>query len=407
LQNFVPRPPRPSRKFTNRDVTQAKPGKLLVWDTPGLYLITRPDGRQRWTHRYSRTNGRGVTEIGIGHMPYVDLAKARLAVMEHKHFLRLGEDPQDRRRLSKDQQTTFAQAADAYIENQKPRWRNPSSLRDAKLLLKVYAKPFEKVGVAHVTPNMIEDALALIPSPAQQRRALRVWERTFDFALAKGFSIPKGNPARWKGFMEYRLPHLKSIEHKHLAEMPYEQIPQFMKQVRQRQGRSTAATALEFLILTACRRDEVREMQWPEINWDQRTWTIPAERMLKTEKPHIVPLVDRTIELLRRQEERRQDGSPYVFIGYNGTVLAEKSMLELLRTMDDKATVHGFRTAFRDWCGDETQFKRNVVEACLSHQVGNAVERAYRRRTALDKRREIMQAWASYCEANSTTIPIT
>jgi integrase len=329
-------------------------------------------------------------------MPYVDLAKARLAVMEHKHFLRLGEDPQDRRRLSRDQQTTFAQAADKFIENQKPRWRNPSSLRDAKLLLEIYAQPFAKQGVAHVTSNMIEDALTLIPSPSQARRALRAWERAFDFALAKGFSIPKGNPARWKGFHEYRLPHLKNIEHKHLAEMPYEQVPEFMKQLRQRQGRSTAATALEFLILTACRRDEVREMQWDEINWNQRTWTIPAGRM-KTSKEHIVPLSDRAIELLRRQEERRQDGSPYIFIGYNQTVLAEKSMLEVLRTMDDKATVHGFRTAFRDWCGDETQFKRNVVETCLSHQVGNAVERAYRRRSALGKRHEIMKAWASYC----------
>jgi integrase len=329
-------------------------------------------------------------------MPYVDLAKARLAVMDHKHFLRLGEDPQDRRRLSRDQQTTFAQAADAYIENQKPRWRNPSSLRDAKLLLQVYAKPFATQGVAHVTPNMIEEAVALIPTPAQQRRALRAWERAFDFAIAKGFSIPKGNPARWKGFMEYRLPHLKSIEHKHRAEMPYEQMPEFMKQLRQRQGRSPAATALEVLILTACRRDEVREMQWSEINWEQKTWTIPAGRM-KTGKEYIVPLADRVIELLRRLEERRRDGSLYVFIGNNETVLGEKSMLEVLRTMDDKATVHGFRATFRDWAGDETDYPRELIEECLSHQVGNAVERAYRRRSSLEKRREIMEAWASYC----------
>ena len=137
-------------------------------------------------------------------------------------------------------------------------------------------------------------------------------------------------------------------------------------------------------------------MQWSEIDWDQRTWTIPAGRM-KTGKEHIVPLSDRVIALLRRLEERRRDGSLYVFIGNNETVLGEKSMLEVLRTMDDKATVHGFRTAFRDWAGDETPFKRNLIETCLSHQVGNAVERAYRRRTALGKRREIMQAWASYC----------
>jgi integrase len=199
---------------------------------------------------------------------------------------------------------------------------------------------------------------------------------------------------------------LRNIEHKNFAEMPYEQIPEFMKQLRQRQGRSTAATGLEFLILTACRRDEVREMQWSEINWEQKTWIIPAGRM-KTGKEHIVPLADRAIELLRRQEERRQEGSPYVFIGYNGTVLAEKSMLEVLRTMDDKATVHGFRTAFRDWAGDETPFKRNLIETALSHQVGTAVERAYRRRSALEKRRDIMKAWASFCEGNSPTIPGT
>ena len=187
--------------------------------------------------------------------------------------------------------------------------------------------------------------------------------------------------------------------------MPYPQVLKFMRELRQHENRSTTAVALEFCILNASRPGEVREMQWPEIDWDQKLWAIPAERM-KARKEHRVPLSDRAIELLTRQKDYSNE-SQFVFTGYKGIALDDTSLRKFLHGMGVPFTVHGFRTTFRTWAAEQTDFDFYVVEMCLAHSVGNAVTRAYLRGDALEKRRKIMEAWASYCEANYTNIPIT
>jgi integrase len=171
---------------------------------------------------------------------------------------------------------------------------------------------------------------------------------------------------------------------------------------------------LEVAILTACRSGEVLGMRWSEIGYDfenenripkhfeNRVWTIPAKRM-KARREHVVPLSDRVIEILSRRWEHRIDGSDLVFFAHQRpTPLDEKSMRELLRKMKVKATPHGFRSSFSDWAGDETDFADETIEFCLAHQVKDSTRRAYRRRTALEKRRELMAQWADYCEGRLT-----
>jgi integrase len=217
-----------------------------------------------------------------------------------------------------------------------------------------------------------------------------------DYAKAKGMR-QGDNPADWKGNMEYRFARRRANDRHHAA-LPYEQMPEFMKELRRQQIRGTSATCLEFTILTCVRTSEALGMQWSEVDFSKSTWTVPKERM-KAGKEHVVPLSNRAMEILKRQREL--SSGEYAFIGYNMTRLAERSLRRALHymevKMEVKCTVHGFRSTFRDWAGDTTHFAREHVEECLAHHVGNEVERAYRRATALEKRRHIMDAWAEFC----------
>jgi integrase len=161
-----------------------------------------------------------------------------------------------------------------------------------------------------------------------------------------------------------------------------------------RQHRANSALALEFTILTCSRTSEALGARWEEIDWDKKLWTVPKERM-KVAKEHTVPLSTRAIEILRLQQQ--YSPGEYVFAGNNRTRLADRVMWNMLCRMGIKVSIHGFRASFRNWAGDETMFQRETIEEALAHQVGNAAERAYRRTTALEKRRQIMQAWADYC----------
>jgi integrase len=336
------------------DVRNASPGWALVaWDEPGyvtgsLYLITRLDHlqrrRQRWLWRYSRPNGGGVSEAGIGHMPLVKLAQAKAAVIDHCFWLRQGKAPREAKHVSKNQARTFAQVADEWIAKRKIRWRGESSLRNANLLFHVHGKPLSNVGIAHVTSDKIEETLTPLwtTHPDQARRALAFWESMFDFAQAKNYDIPRLNPACWKGNFEYRFPDRPRSERKHHPAMPYMEIPAFIQELRQ--GRGTGPSALEFVILTACRSNEALGMRWSEVDWEQRVWTIPAERT-RAGRQHRVPLSNRAIELLVRRKESA--GSPFVFTGYSGSApLTAGAMNDIMRNMEVKYTVHGFRSSF-------------------------------------------------------------
>jgi integrase len=231
-------------------------------------------------------------------------------------------------------------------------------------------------------------------APVQARRALGVWESVLDFARAKSWRTGD-NPCAWRGNMQYRFPRRRVSDRRHHAALPYQQMPVFMKALRVKQERSKGALALEFLILTVARTGEVLNAKWSEINFEQRLWTLPPERT-KQGRIHSVPLSDRAMQILNLQKQYGS-GSECVFTGYRRTRMTEQVMMWVLKHMEVNATVHGMRSVFRDWCGNETHFAREPVEECLGHLIGNQVERAYRRQTALEKRRVILEAWAEYC----------
>jgi integrase len=218
-------------------------------------------------------------------------------------------------------------------------------------------------------------------------------ERVLDAARAKGLRSGE-NPARWRGHLDHLLPKRQKLSRGHHAALPYADVPELVADLRNREG--AAALALEFLILTAARSGEVLGAKWNEIDRDAKVWTVPAERM-KAGREHRVPLTQRALQILATVEQVRT--GDYVFPGQrHGRPLSVMSMEMLLRRMKVDVTVHGFRSSFRDWAGECTSFPREIAEAALAHTVGDETERAYRRGDALEKRRKLMAAWASFCE---------
>jgi integrase len=386
----------------DKDVLKAQPGRHH-WNERGLYLFVTPDAQvRRWIYRFTSPSTRRVTETGLGLFPAVTSDDAKVKVLDIRRQIAAGICPISARRIANTgrvamrlSQTSFGEVCKSWIEVHKQGWNSASHFRGANNLLLKHGEPLLVVPISQITPNQIQVALSGLWSkhPIQARRALSMWERVFDYAKSKQM-FTGDNPAAWRGCHEYRWPKQRSNDHKHFAALPYEQIPEFVKLLKQKQGRSIAANALEFVILTACRSGEALGMLWAEINWDNRVWVIPKERT-KQSREHQVPLSTRAMELLARQKEV-SNGSELVFTGY-GKQFSGKAMTWVLKDLGLRVTVHGFRSSFRDWCGDCTEFAREHVESCLGHQVGNGTELAYRRSTALEKRRAIMEAWASYC----------
>lgn len=241
-----------------------------------------------------------------------------------------------------------------------------------------------------------------IPETASRLRG-RI-ETVLDYAKAHGLRSGE-NPAAWRGHLALILPKRRRLSHGHHAAMAYDELPNFIGQLRERN--SMVAVAPEFLILTAARSGEALGARWGEIDLDAAIWTIPPARM-KAGKEHRVPLSSAAVAILGNVQDARS--GDFVFPGqsYKAT-LSSTALLKVLKRMKiEGATVHGFRSAFRDWAGNETNFPREIAETALAHTVGNAVEAAYRRSDALEKRRALMEAWAAYCEpgAGGNVIPI-
>jgi integrase len=247
------------------------------------------------------------------------------------------------------------------------------------------------------------------PETASRLRA-RI-EAVLNAARALGhINADRANPARWRGHLDHLLPNpLKTGKPRsHHAAMPYADVPAFMAKLKDAPGLATKA--LMFAILVAARSGEVRGMPWSEVDLDKAVWTVPPERMKKGSREHRVPLSEPAMALLRTQLTARQDGQRHVFPGQfssspQGVVALSRALYE---AGAGQFTVHGFRSAFRDWAGDQTSFPREVAEAALAHAVGDETERAYRRGDALDKRRQLMDAWAKFITGgDSNVIPIS
>jgi integrase len=225
--------------------------------------------------------------------------------------------------------------------------------------------------------------------------------RVIRFAKAKGLTTTSA--AEMREDMTHLLPQVNGTK-RHFTALDYRAVPAFVQQLRAVQHEAASPNVIEFILLTAARESEVCEMRWGEIDWAERVWTLPASRS-KTNVEHRVPLSDRGMALLARQRGpngvgTQPDPDGYVWSSRNaqGHINGKSAYKFLVKSMGVDATIHGLRSSFRDWCGDTTPFARDHVEECLGHAVGNAVERAYRRSDALEKRRTIMAAWSAYCE---------
>jgi integrase len=223
-----------------------------------------------------------------------------------------------------------------------------------------------------------------------------------DAARARGLiGQHEANPARWRGHLDKLLPKRQKLTRGHHAAMPFADVPEFLARLRQRDA--MAALALEFTILTAARTSEAIGARWDEIDFKQNIWTVPAARM-KGARAHRVPLSRQALAVLKKLDTART--GEYIFPGQRpGTPLSGMAMTMILRRMKiDGVTVHGFRSSFRDWCGEVSTFPREVAEAALAHVAGDQTERAYRRGDALEKRRALMEAWATYCEPKAGNV---
>jgi integrase len=367
-------------------------------DGLGLYLQVSPNGSRSWILRY-RLGGRR-RHLGLGPLPRVSLAEARDLASIARQTLRDGRDPievKGSRRaaitLSAARAMSFTACAKAYIEAHRAGW-SLKSTDQWTTSLNTYAHPiFGVLPVQEIDTSLvlkvIEPLWATKTETASRVRG-RV-ETVLDWAKTRGYRDGE-NPARWDGHLEQLLPaKAKVAKVVHHEAMPYADVPAFMAELRARPD--IAARALEFTVLLAARSGEVLDARWEEI--DARVWVIPGPRM-KAGKEHRVPLADASAALLRALPGPH---TGLVFPGFKaGRPLAKMALLRVLHAAGhDDITVHGFRSAFRDWAAERTNFPDQVVEQALAHTVGTAVERAYRRGDLFDRRVRLMSEWASFC----------
>ncbi|MEP3277057.1 MAG: integrase arm-type DNA-binding domain-containing protein [Stappiaceae bacterium] len=366
-------------------------GRARLFDGGGLILNVTHSGTKHWIYRW--TVNKRVREMGLGSYPAISLAKARERADECRRTVAEGRDPKAER--DRESGKTFGEAADSYFKSMQSKWSNDKSRHQWKKTLVETCKPIRTKQVADIETidvlNILQPIWEKVPETASRTRGRM--ENVLDFAKAKHWRIGE-NPARWKGHLQNILPPRQKTDRKHFAAMPYQEVPAFVERLRKSNGLSSRA--LELTILTVARTSEILNSTWPEFDLDAALWVIPAGRM-KARSEHRVPLTSRAVEILTALHDTHR--SDFLFAGNKADrPLSNMAMEMLLRRMKiQNATVHGFRSSFRDWCGDETSFPREIAEAALAHAVGSEVERSYRRGDALAKRRQLMEMWADYC----------
>lgn len=393
---------RARNKLTVKQVTAlSAPG--VYSDGGGLYLRIRTKGRS-WFY-IGTLNGKRI-ELGLGSDLDVSLARAREKATEVRQKLLDGIDPRAERRqaqVAAKPVITFGAFAKMHVASIEDGFKNPKHRQQWRNTLEQYGKPLADIPIDQVSTEGILGVLRPIwlTKPETASRVRGRIERVLDAAKVQGHRSGE-NPARLRGHLDQVLANQrKKARVKHHAALPFADIATFMADLRERPA--VAARALEFTVLTAARSNETRGMIWAEVDLAERVWSIPASRM-KAEKEHKVPLSEAAIAVLNAVNEDGLKADDFVFPAPRGGSLSDMSMSALLKRMDRKGiTVHGFRSSFRDWAGDATDFQREVIEMALAHSVSSTVEAAYRRGTALEKRRDLMAAWASYCTGKTST----
>ncbi|OXI91053.1 integrase [Burkholderia sp. AU31652] len=374
-------------------------------DGGGLWLQVSQSGTKSWIFRYAR-HGK-TRNLGLGPFPDVSLKAARDKATELRAALARGEDPMAERAAAKAQaasRMTFDQCSAAYIAAHRGGWKNPKHAEQWTNTLATYASPvIGSLDVAHVDTQHVvrileRDDLWMKKNETASRVRGRI-ERVLAWATTRHLRTGD-NPARWRHHLDTLLPPPGKVQkEKHHEAMPYRAIAAFIQELRQQPG--VAARALEFTILTASRTGETIGMQWSEADLAQNVWTVPAGRM-KASKEHTIPLSARAVEILKEMQAARDvdDDCEFVFPGWTGDKgLSNMAMLKLLKDMGHTGlTVHGFRSTFRDWAGEQTHHAREVIEHALAHQLKDKAEAAYQRGTLFEKRRSLMDDWAAYIE---------
>lgn len=390
--------PRSVNRLTAKSVAACKRAGLHP-DGGGLYLNVKASGGRSWIFIYTWQGKR--REKGLGSASTVSLQEARIRRDAARQRIAEGKDPLQAE--EPESQSTFGAVASALITDLELGWKNPKHRAQWRSTLNTYCTDLWRKPVHKISTNDVVAVLRPIwnEKPETASRVRARMERVFDAAKVRGFRTGE-NPARWRGHLQLLLPgRTRSAGVRHHPAMPYSQLPDFVEGLKVRI--STAARALEFLIHTAARTNEVINMTWSEVDLESAVWTVPGERM-KAGAEHQVPLTPAAVTILEAMKVIGSKPEAPVFPSRTGKPLSNMSMEMLLRRMGcEDATVHGFRSSFRDWAGDTTDYPRDLVELALAHQVGNAVERAYRRRTALEKRRELMGTWSGFVSGVTET----
>jgi integrase len=383
-----------------------KPGRYH--DGGGLYLQVRDRDRRSWLFRFMASGH--ARAMGLGSTADFSLAEARAKAAECRRLLHDGIDPiqarQDRQtqeRLESARAITFRQCAEAYIAAHKEGWRNAKHADQWESTLATYAFPtFGHLPVQQVDVALVMKAVEPIwktKTETASRVRGRI-ESVLDWATTRGHRRGN-NPARWRGHLENLLPRRSKVQKvEHHPALPYEKVGAFMTELRAQE--CVAAEALEFLILTATRTSETIGATWKEIDLDRGLWSIPAER-IKAGKEHRVPLGPAALAIVKEMAKART--GDFVFPGRKaGKPLSNMALLALLKRMKRAdLTAHGFRSTFRDWAAEQTNYPREVAEMALAHAIGDKVEAAYRRGDLFEKRRRLMDAWAAFCSKKART----
>lgn len=417
-------PKKLSHALTQLQVKNAKPGRHA--DGGGLHLLVKDTGARSWVFRFM-LNGRS-RDLGLSRCPEalallkksggeeLTLSQARDVAAIYRLKVKAGIDPLEERehlaaekaaaaQTAKANAVSFKSAAETYIAANEASWRNDKHCQQWRNTLSTYVYPVigdlpvGEVATGHVL-EIIEPLWKSKPETASRVRG-RI-ETVLDAAKARGYREGE-NPARWRGHIAQILPARSRLIRGHHKAMPYADIPAFLTHLRAKQA--VAALALEFTILTAARTGEVIGATWDEFDLGKAVWAIPATRM-KAGREHRVPLSDRAVEILRSLKPLSQH---HVFVGKKAK-MSGMAMAMLMRRMGINATVHGFRSAFRDWAAECTGYPHEVCEMALAHAIENKAEAAYRRGDLFEKRRRLMDDWSSFCSgaaiAGATITPI-
>ncbi len=399
-------PKKLSNALTPLAVKNAKPGRHA--DGGGLHLLVKESGARSWVYRFMLSGKSRDIGLGTAGPDGISLADARDARDALRLKVKAGIDPLEERQRDAAEALAAAQAAqvagitfkavaETYIGANEGSWRNDKHRQQWKNTLATYVYPvIGELPVADVATAHVLQILEPIWK-AKAETASRVrgrMETILDAAKARGYRDGE-NPARWRGHIAQILPARSRLTRGHHKAMPYEAIPAFIDALHKREA--VAALSLEFAILTGARTGEVIGAKWDEVDLDKAIWTIPASRM-KAGKEHRVPLSPRAVEILKATLGLRKE---WLFPAIKGGKMSGMAMSMLLRRMKVPFTVHGFRSSFRDWSAECTAYAHEVAEMALAHTIENKVERAYRRGDLFDKRRRLMDDWATYCARSS------